>query len=201
MKVLVIDKADIYRMDLVSLLKDMGCFSEIIVLEEDIDIVDVSSKLDDISLVLLNRKFSVYPEISSIGFMCRLMPKAKVMLTSEEADATKVGVGVIDRKKPAYALKSMINTELKKRRSTMEKIDVFGVDRAIRETQQTVFSGLSQRRLQVLKLIADGHSNREISAILGLKEGTVRAHAHAVLKWLGVESRTQAALMYRGAAA
>nr|WP_281501762.1 response regulator transcription factor [Kordiimonas laminariae] len=197
MKVLIIDKADIYRIGLVSLLRDMNCFSDVIELEDEIELIDLVSQLDEISLVILNPEFSEYPAISSVSYVCRLMPKAKVMLISDEEDLICDGVEVIDRKQPAFALKSLINGELKKRRSTLEKIDVFGVDQSIRDARHSIFSGLSQRRLQVLKLIADGHSNREISAMLGLKEGTVRAHAHAVLKRLGVESRTQAALMYR----
>lgn len=197
MKVLIIDKADIYRAGLVSLLRGMGNFSEIFELEDDIELIDLVHQFDDISLVMLNPEFSKYQAVSSLSYICRLMPKAKVMLISDEDGLSCEGVEVIDRQQPAAALKTRILAELKKRRGTLEKIDVYEVDQSIRDARHSVFSGLSQRRLQVLKLIADGHSNRSISMMLGLKEGTVRAHAHAVLKRLGVESRTQAALMYR----
>ena len=55
-------------------------------------------------------------------------------------------------------------------------------------------AGLTRRELDVLQLLALGHSNREISRQLFLSEKTVKAHLAAVFRKLGVSSRTQAAL-------
>lgn len=52
--------------------------------------------------------------------------------------------------------------------------------------------GLTERQTQVLALMVRGLSNREIAARLGLSEGTVKIHATAIFKALGVSSRTQA---------
>ncbi|MBS1197489.1 MAG: two component transcriptional regulator, LuxR family [Proteobacteria bacterium] len=52
--------------------------------------------------------------------------------------------------------------------------------------------GLSQRQAEVLALIIKGLTNREIGRQLGLTEGTVKVHATAVFKVLGVGSRTEA---------
>ena len=52
--------------------------------------------------------------------------------------------------------------------------------------------GLTDRQAQVLALMVRGLSNREIADQLGLSEGTVKIHATAVFKALGVGSRTQA---------
>jgi DNA-binding NarL/FixJ family response regulator len=56
---------------------------------------------------------------------------------------------------------------------------------------------LSERELEVLRLLADGHSNREIAAALFLAEGTVKNHVTNVLGKLGARDRTQAALRAR----
>ncbi len=52
--------------------------------------------------------------------------------------------------------------------------------------------GLTDRQGQVLALMVRGMSNRDIAEQLGLSEGTVKIHATAVFKTLGVNSRTQA---------
>jgi DNA-binding NarL/FixJ family response regulator len=53
---------------------------------------------------------------------------------------------------------------------------------------------LSDRELEILRLITDGASNREIAATLFLAEGTVKNHVTNILGKLGVRDRTQAAL-------
>ena len=52
--------------------------------------------------------------------------------------------------------------------------------------------GLTRRQMDVLGLLVKGKTNREIGILLGLTEGTVKLHVTAVLKALGVKSRTQA---------
>ncbi|WP_374326126.1 response regulator [Azonexus sp.] len=52
--------------------------------------------------------------------------------------------------------------------------------------------GLTDRQAQVLCLMVRGLSNRDIADQLDLSEGTVKIHATAVFKALGVTSRTQA---------
>ncbi|MFF5076344.1 response regulator [Actinoplanes sp. NPDC000266] len=56
---------------------------------------------------------------------------------------------------------------------------------------------LSDRETEVLRLLAEGRSNREIAAALFLAEGTVKNHVTNVLGKLGVRDRTQAALRAR----
>jgi len=56
---------------------------------------------------------------------------------------------------------------------------------------------LSERELAVLRLLAEGESNREIAAALFLAEGTVKNHVTNVLAKLGARDRTQAALRAR----
>jgi DNA-binding NarL/FixJ family response regulator len=56
---------------------------------------------------------------------------------------------------------------------------------------------LSERELEVLKLLSAGLSNREIGSKLGLSEGTVKNYVTNVLQKIGVRDRTQAALRGR----
>jgi ATP/maltotriose-dependent transcriptional regulator MalT len=51
---------------------------------------------------------------------------------------------------------------------------------------------LSKRELEVLRLIADGRSNREIAEQLIVAESTVKWHTNQIYGKLGVQRRTQA---------
>jgi DNA-binding NarL/FixJ family response regulator len=53
---------------------------------------------------------------------------------------------------------------------------------------------LTRRQRQVLSLIAEGMSNRQIGAQLGLTEKTVKNYVSGLLATLGMERRTQAAV-------
>jgi DNA-binding NarL/FixJ family response regulator len=54
---------------------------------------------------------------------------------------------------------------------------------------------LTRREREVLAEIAKGRSNREIARALNVSEKTVKAHVSSVLAKLGVQDRTQAALV------
>jgi DNA-binding NarL/FixJ family response regulator len=54
---------------------------------------------------------------------------------------------------------------------------------------------LTSREREVLAELTKGRSNREIARALGVSEKTVKAHVSAVLAKLGVQDRTQAALL------
>ncbi len=56
---------------------------------------------------------------------------------------------------------------------------------------------LSEREVALVRLLADGRSNREIAAALYLAEGTVKNLVSSVLSKLEVRDRTQAALRAR----
>jgi two-component system, NarL family, response regulator len=54
---------------------------------------------------------------------------------------------------------------------------------------------LTNRELEVLKLIATGHTNQQVAENLYITAGTVRVHVHAILQKLNVVDRTQAAIV------
>ena len=55
---------------------------------------------------------------------------------------------------------------------------------------------LTQRQLEILSFIAEGLSNKNISRLLDIKEGTVKVHIENILRKLKVSNRTHAAKMY-----
>jgi DNA-binding NarL/FixJ family response regulator len=59
---------------------------------------------------------------------------------------------------------------------------------------------LSRRQQEILRLLADGSSNKEISRTLNISAGTVKAHLESLYRRLDVKNRTQAAMVFNRAA-
>jgi len=55
--------------------------------------------------------------------------------------------------------------------------------------------GLSTRQIQIAHLVANGMSNRQIAMVLGISPGTVKVHVHDIFSRLGLQSRTQLAVL------
>ena len=61
-------------------------------------------------------------------------------------------------------------------------------------TRSPFVSSLTERELEVLKLIVDGLSNPQIAEKLYITRATAKAHVHSILQKLCVDDRTQAAV-------
>lgn len=83
---------------------------------------------------------------------------------------------MVFEKHVAGSISSMLKSEKPK-----NKIDEFGI---------------SDRELDILKLVGQGLSNKEISTKLFLSEGTVRNYVTVLLEKLSLRDRTQLALFY-----
>jgi DNA-binding NarL/FixJ family response regulator len=64
-------------------------------------------------------------------------------------------------------------------------------------SNQQSIDQLTERELDVLRLVAEGRSNRQIARELFITVGTVKTHVHRIYSKLGVENRFQAAALAR----
>lgn len=63
-----------------------------------------------------------------------------------------------------------------------------------RRSADEVLKGLSERETAVARLVAAGHSNKEVARRLGITERTVKAHLSSIFGKLGLRDRLQLAL-------
>ena len=75
------------------------------------------------------------------------------------------------------------------------RLDPRAQQRLVREVRAPeVKEALTEREMEVLKLVAVGASNKGVAQQLGISEATVKSHVSNMLSKLGLKSRTQAAL-------
>jgi DNA-binding NarL/FixJ family response regulator len=69
-----------------------------------------------------------------------------------------------------------------------------GIKESYRDDGYEMLEPLTDRELQILRLMASGIGNREIAEALDLREGTVKNHVSSIFSKLGVADRTKAVL-------
>ena len=69
------------------------------------------------------------------------------------------------------------------------------LDESEEETHRKSAFRLSKRETEVLAMVADGSSNRDIANALFISENTVKVHLSKILEKLHVQKRQQAALI------
>lgn len=74
------------------------------------------------------------------------------------------------------------------------------MDTTSSDVQPSPFAGmeyeLSSKEMDIIRLVADGLNNKEISSTLYLSEGTVRNYISSILDKLQLRDRTQLACFY-----
>jgi DNA-binding NarL/FixJ family response regulator len=138
------------------------------------------------------------PEMSGLDAMIAILgefPDARILvLTTYSGDvqalrALKAGAR-------AYLLKNSLHKEL---------LDVIRAVHAGRKTlspevsfelaEHSAEESLSPAEVRVLRLIADGHTNKEIAALLSVTEDAVKGQVRSILSKLNANDRTHAAMI------
>jgi two-component system, NarL family, response regulator LiaR len=149
-------------------------------------------------VVLMDLLMPVMDGISATTAIRREMPDVEVLaLTSVLEDASVVGAvraGAI-----GYLLKDTQADELRRAikaaAAGQVQLSPKAAARLMREVRAPESpEALTDRETEVLRLLAQGQSNKEIAQTLNIGEKTVKTHVSNVLGKLGVQSRTQAAL-------
>lgn len=128
--------------------------------------------------------------------------KPLLLTTFDESDlimrALKVGVfGYILKNSPAERILSAVRTV--STGGTVFQQDILAYIRAKvsrNSTKNGIFEIMSAREMEVVELIAEGLSNRDIGARLFISDGTVRNHISTIMEKTGLEHRTQIAVRY-----
>jgi two-component system NarL family response regulator len=95
-----------------------------------------------------------------------------------------------------YLLKSIPSVQLEAAvRAVIEGRKYLPPAVAERLAERAAFQELTARELEVLALITRGLSNKDVARVLAASEFTIKAHVRNILAKLGVETRTEAAIL------
>jgi DNA-binding NarL/FixJ family response regulator len=130
------------------------------------------------------------------------LSKPLLLTTFDESDlimrALKVGVfGYILKNSPADRILSAVRTVSTGGTVFQQDILAYIREKLKRNTTKNgIFEIMTAREMEVVELIAEGLSNKEISARLFISDGTVRNHISTIMEKTGLEHRTQIAVRY-----
>lgn len=150
-------------------------------------------------IILMDVQMPRMDGIEAIAAICSVWPEARIIIltTFRRDDYVFAGVraGAV-----GFVLKDMPADELVHTVRRVHAGEAFIqpeiASRLLRELlspQDLPIEPLSEREHEVLVLLAQGHSNREIAGRLVIAEGTVKNHVSNILAKLQAENRTQAA--------
>ena len=202
LRVFLLDDHDIVRKGVRALLESAG---DIEIVGEASTVLDAKRLIAELlpGIVVLDTQL---PDGSGLD-LCRdlrgLSPDSRVLvLTSDESEESIVAA--MHAGAAGYVLKQVEATSLLSAVRTIASghslIDPVLARRMINWMEQSSdgpeeLAGLTDQQLRILSLLAEGLTNKEIGDRLYLAEKTVKNHVTRILAKLGVQRRTQAALL------
>ena len=218
-RVLVVDDQPLVRDGIAALL---SLHVEVLVVGTASDGEEAITQADALrpDVVLMDLRMPGLDGIAATRVICQRMPASHVLVLTTFDDEGLI-LAAIEAGAAGYLLKNIPARELVqailavyKQLYLFDRVVTGVVVAALRESarlrarpgslsgeetrgEQEGYQGLTSRELEVLRLIAQGASNREIATALVITESTVKAHITSLLGRLGVRDRTQAALYAR----
>lgn len=200
MKILIFDRQELFRVALRHILSQHELCEEVLEARSTSDLVSLATLHDDIDLLIAYPRSVDLCTADCIRLAERLLDGANLVLfrdgrPTDEADFPDVTF--LDRNAGAQDVLSALGTRPSATAPVSPILLHPAADCAASEAAGPC-RNLSRRQKQIMRMVAEGLANKEIAARLGIAEGTVKAHIHAVFKALGVTNRTQAVVRFGG---
>ncbi|HEX4231833.1 MAG TPA: response regulator transcription factor [Bryobacteraceae bacterium] len=191
-RILVVEDHHVVRQGLVALIRTVPDMTVVAEAADGAQAIELFRQHRP-DIAIMDLRLPVMSGVDAIAAIRRDFPTARIIvLTTFEGDedifrALQAGAR-------GYLLKDMFGDEL------MDAIRAVHAGKtripapvAQRLAERMGGPSLTGRELDVLRLIVDGKSNKEIGASLFISEATVKTHINSILSKLGVSDRTQAA--------
>jgi DNA-binding NarL/FixJ family response regulator len=209
MKVLLVDDHALFREGLRVLLERLGDAFEMYEAGDCAGAFELAERHPDLGLVLLDLGLPDMPGTQAIMQMRERHPDVPVVVLSAQEDRPTVleaincgAMGFIPKSSSSSLLMNALRLVLAKGvyippsvlKHPVSGAETSPADSVQRKTATLRELGLTERQIEVLELLVQGLSNKQIGRKLNLTEATVKNHVTASLRALNVSNRTQAVL-------
>lgn len=205
-RILVVDDTALFRMSIAELIDKQDGMTVVGEAENGLEAVEKTHALKP-DVIVMDIEMPVMDGVEAARLIREQVPGVKVvMLTVSESDehlfdAIRFGAqGYLLKDLRPEELFDLIKAVMRNEAALSPSIAgrLLGQIRAGAPAPQAQepegeSPALTPRELEVLRLVADGLSNKEIATKLFITEGTVKNHVHNALEKLQLENRTQAA--------
>ena len=200
-RILIADDQTLFRAGLARLLDEDARVEVVGQAVDGADAVKLAAKLKP-DVILMDLKMPNVDGIEATRQITEAMPGAKIlMLTTFETDsqviqALKAGASgyVLKDSSPEAIISSIVAV------MSGERVMASAVANRVLEmltgtsTPKEFYDGLTNREIEILKLLANGMANKQIAYRLKISEKTVRNHVSNTYEKLGIYDRSQAVL-------
>ncbi|MFD1411752.1 response regulator transcription factor [Lapidilactobacillus gannanensis] len=199
-KVLIVDDHEMVRLGISSYLSVQPDMEVVAEAENGVEGVTKALEVRP-DAILMDVVMPVMDGIQATKEILKKWPQAKIIILTSFIDDEKV-YPAIEAGAASYILKTSTAAEIAqairattKGESVLEpEVTTKMMNRMAEKNQPQLYEDLTAREREVLSLIAQGKSNKEIADELFITLKTVKTHVSNILAKLQVEDRTQAAI-------
>lgn len=191
MKILIVDDHPLVRSGLGGVLKGLEAKVELIEAANGAAALGLAAEHADLDLSLIDLNL---PDMNGLELLARLgslVPDLPVVVLSGAEDPALMRLA-LDRGALGFLPKTALSEVVVPALRLVLAGGVYVPPQLAAGRGVRPALGVTPRQAEVLQLMLDGKSNKEIARVLDLSEPTVKAHMTAILRALNVRSRTQA---------
>jgi DNA-binding NarL/FixJ family response regulator len=159
--------------------------------------VSRARQLKDLQLVLLDLLLPGCTGIEALVQFLKVLPRARIVVISATEDSDSVraaldagAIGYLPKTSSPKIIADALRGVLEG--GSYVPPQAMGAVPHAKSPLTLTDLGITERQADVLKLVTKGLPNSEIARQLNIAENTVKQHAHAAYRALGVSSRTEA---------
>lgn len=192
-KILVADDHDLFRRGVRAVLESQPAW-EVLDVSNGRDAVDKAKSFHP-QIAVLDMQMPGLDGVEAAGRIRKVLPKIEILLIgpdeSEQAIARALSVGARAYLTKSTAARDLIDavSHLAKHRPFFDtRISEFLLDKYVKSMKASAAQTLTSREREVLQLLSEGKSNKEIASVTGTSPKTIETHRARIMRKLKIGS-------------